>query len=64
MRTVSLAAMGRQIPKGLWLPLDLARIPHWDNVDPKLLEIKWATLLVLVTARTGLPIAGLCCGLP
>ena len=31
--------LGRQIPKGLWLPLDLARIPHWDNVDPKLLEI-------------------------
>jgi putrescine transport system substrate-binding protein len=31
--------LGRQIPKGLWLPLDLARIPHWSNVDPKLLEI-------------------------
>lgn len=31
--------LGRQIPKGLWLPLDLARIPHRDNVDPKLLEI-------------------------
>jgi len=31
--------LGRQIPKGLWLPLDLARIPHWSNVDPMLLEI-------------------------
>lgn len=31
--------LGRQIPKGLWLPLDLARIPNRDNVDPKLLEI-------------------------
>jgi putrescine transport system substrate-binding protein len=31
--------LGRQIPKGLWLPLDLARIPHRDNVDPRLLEI-------------------------
>lgn len=31
--------LGRQIPKGLWLPLDLARIPHRNNVDPKLLEI-------------------------
>ena len=31
--------LGRQIPKGLWLPLDRARITHWDNVDPKLLQI-------------------------
>lgn len=31
--------LGRQIPKGLWLALDLARIPNRDNVDPKLLEI-------------------------
>jgi putrescine transport system substrate-binding protein len=31
--------LGRQIPKGLWLPLDLAQIPHRGNVDPKLLEI-------------------------
>jgi len=31
--------LGRQIPKGLWLPLDLARIPHRNNVDPRLLEI-------------------------
>jgi putrescine transport system substrate-binding protein len=31
--------LGRQIPKGLWLPLDLAKIPHRANVDPGLLEI-------------------------
>ena len=31
--------LGRQIPKGLWLPLDLAKIPHRANVDPRLLEI-------------------------
>jgi putrescine transport system substrate-binding protein len=31
--------LGRQIPKGLWLPLDLARISHRGNVDPKLLDI-------------------------
>ena len=31
--------LGRQIPKGLWRPLDLARIPHRENVDPQLLEI-------------------------
>jgi putrescine transport system substrate-binding protein len=31
--------LGRQIPKGLWLRLDRSRIPHWNNVDPKVLEI-------------------------
>lgn len=31
--------LGRQIPKGLWLALDLARIPHLGNADPRLLEI-------------------------
>ncbi len=31
--------LGRQIPKGLWLPLDLARLPHRGNVDPRLMEI-------------------------
>jgi putrescine transport system substrate-binding protein len=31
--------LGRQIPKGLWLALDLSRIPHRANVDPKLMEI-------------------------
>jgi putrescine transport system substrate-binding protein len=31
--------LGRQIPKGLWLALDLARITHLRNVDPRLLEI-------------------------
>ena len=31
--------LGRQIPKGLWLALDLRRISHMDNVDPKILEI-------------------------
>ncbi len=31
--------LGRQIPKGLWLPLDLAKIPNRSHVDPKLLEI-------------------------
>jgi putrescine transport system substrate-binding protein len=31
--------LGRQIPKGLWLPLDPARIPNRHNVDPQLLEI-------------------------
>jgi putrescine transport system substrate-binding protein len=31
--------LGRQIPKGLWRPLDLARIPNRRNVDPQLLEI-------------------------
>lgn len=31
--------LGRQIPKGLWLRLDRARISNWGNVDPKLLQI-------------------------
>jgi putrescine transport system substrate-binding protein len=31
--------LGRQIPKGLWLALDLSRIPHRANVDPKLMDI-------------------------
>jgi putrescine transport system substrate-binding protein len=31
--------LGRQIPKGLWLPLDPASIPQRVNVDPRLLEI-------------------------
>jgi putrescine transport system substrate-binding protein len=31
--------LGRQIPKGLWLALDLTRISHLGNVDPRLLEI-------------------------
>jgi len=31
--------LGRQIPKGLWLPLDPARIPHRTNVDARIFEI-------------------------
>jgi putrescine transport system substrate-binding protein len=31
--------LGRQIPKGLWLPLELARIPNRVNVDPGVLEV-------------------------
>ncbi|MGO9514493.1 MAG: extracellular solute-binding protein [Steroidobacteraceae bacterium] len=31
--------LGRQIPKGLWRPLDRTQIPHWSNADPKLLEL-------------------------
>lgn len=31
--------LGRQIPKGLWLALDLTRISQLRNVDPRLLEI-------------------------
>jgi len=31
--------LGRQIPKGLWRPLDLTRIPHLINADPKLMEV-------------------------
>jgi len=31
--------LGRQIPKGLWRPLNLAQIPHRINADPKLLEL-------------------------
>jgi putrescine transport system substrate-binding protein len=31
--------LGRQIPKGLWRALDLTRISHLGNVDPRLLEI-------------------------
>jgi putrescine transport system substrate-binding protein len=31
--------LGRQIPKGLWLPLDMSKLPHRANVDTKLLEM-------------------------
>ena len=31
--------LGRQIPKGLWQPLDTTKLHNLANVDPKLLEI-------------------------
>jgi putrescine transport system substrate-binding protein len=31
--------LGRQIPKGLWQPIDRGRIPNAGNADPRLLEL-------------------------
>jgi putrescine transport system substrate-binding protein len=31
--------LGRQIPKGLWRPLDVSSIHNYANIDPKLLEM-------------------------
>jgi putrescine transport system substrate-binding protein len=31
--------LGRQIPRGLWLPLDKSKLHNLGNVDPKLLEM-------------------------
>lgn len=31
--------LGRQIPKGLWQPIDRTRIPNAGNADPRLLEL-------------------------